>query len=310
MGIFRKPPFAWDLHTESDLSFTLPRFFAHEFCHVRQLELGVARGSDPEFNHQYRVTLRRIHSLSLLLKDVLPPFEHRLLKRHIRTLMKQTNQLRDLDVFVSDAPYYLNKHPEQKEAIKSVFAHISNLQTKEQQRVSEWLKSDCYHKTCILIENSLQRSRVYEPKHEVGKAMDLANLKITQHFQKVIKVSHGLTTESKDSKIHALRIECKKLRYLLDYFSPLYDSALHKANIKQLKHLQDCLGIFNDTSSQIAFFRFQKSQSYVEKPQRKAIKALLKTVKDHHYNSKQTIFLDLAAFRKRIETANVLALYS
>lgn len=102
----------------------------------------------------------------------------------------------------------------------------------------------------------------------------------------------------------------QKLRYLLDYFSPLYDSAQHKANIKQLKHLQDCLGIFNDTSGQIAFFRFQKSQSYLEKPQRKAIKALLKAVKDQHYNSKQTIFLDLAAFRKRIETANVLALYS
>lgn len=310
MGICRKPPLKWDLHTESDLSFTLPRFFAHEFRYVRRLEQGVARGHDPEFNHQYRVTLRRICSLSLLLKDLLPSFEHRLLKRNIRILMKQTNRLRDLDVFVSDTPQYLNKHPEQNEALNSLFDHISNLQAKEQQKVSEWLASDCYHKTCILIENSFQRLCVYEPKHEVGKAMDLANLKIAQRFQKVIKVSHGLTTESKDCKIHALRIECKKLRYLLDYFSPLYGSAQHKANIKQLKHLQDSLGMFNDTSVQIAFFRNQKSQPHIEKPQRKVMKALLKAAEHHHYNSKQTIFLDLAEFRKRTETHNVLALYS
>lgn len=52
--------------------------------------------------------------------------------------------------------------------------------------------------------------------------------------------------------VHKLRIECKKLRYLLEFYSSLFKFGLIPALIRQLKILQDYLGEFNDYSVQQA----------------------------------------------------------
>ena len=46
--------------------------------------------------------------------------------------------------------------------------------------------------------------------------------------------------------LHRLRIDCKKLRYLLEFFRSLYDAEEMDRLIKPLKQLQDNLGDFND----------------------------------------------------------------
>ena len=43
-----------------------------------------------------------------------------------------------------------------------------------------------------------------------------------------------------------MRIECKKLRYLLEFFASLFNTDDITLLIKQLKRLQDNLGDFND----------------------------------------------------------------
>ena len=50
--------------------------------------------------------------------------------------------------------------------------------------------------------------------------------------------------------MHELRIHCKKLRYLMEFFTPMFDKAEVKTMIKALKKLQDVLGLFNDYSVQ------------------------------------------------------------
>ena len=46
--------------------------------------------------------------------------------------------------------------------------------------------------------------------------------------------------------MHDLRIECKKLRYLMEFFASLYPVEALSLLIKQLKKLQNNLGDFND----------------------------------------------------------------
>ncbi len=46
--------------------------------------------------------------------------------------------------------------------------------------------------------------------------------------------------------LHVLRIECKKLRYLMEFFASLFPRKKINALIGQLKNLQDNLGDFND----------------------------------------------------------------
>ena len=50
--------------------------------------------------------------------------------------------------------------------------------------------------------------------------------------------------------MHALRIDCKKLRYLIEFFASLFPPTKIRQLINQLKRLQDNLGDFNDLSVQ------------------------------------------------------------
>ena len=65
----------------------------------------------------------------------------------------------------------------------------------------------------------------------------------------LLLVSGGVRT---DEDLHNLRIDCKKLRYLLEFFTSLFPKTQMKLLIKQLKQLQDNLGDFNDLSVQQA----------------------------------------------------------
>ncbi|WP_038886676.1 CHAD domain-containing protein [Vibrio rotiferianus] len=309
MSVSQKPAFELILHTESDLKFTLPRFFSHEFSYARQLEQGVKAGENLEFNHQYRVTLRRIRSLSQLLKDVLPSFERHLLARNLRILMKQTNYLRDLDVFVAEKSSYLDKQLKYQRALTSIFDHIQHSREVEQKRVSDWLETDCYRKTCVIIENSLHRASVHESLETEMGTLEYANQKISLHAGKIYKLSRKLGTQSSDDDIHKLRIECKKLRYLLDFFTNLYPKKAHNQNIHQLKLMQNRLGDFNDSVTQIAFLSSLKSKYDLGKKGKQTIRSLIKQKKVLRSQQRASALDVLKQFRKRVESVDFLSVY-
>lgn len=252
--MFRKPSFHLPLHADSELDFVVPHFFLSEFDYARSLEQGVIEDLDPEFTHQYRVTLRRIRSLCLLLRELIPPFEQRILKRHLKIMMKKTNKLRDLDVFILGKKQYIEMLPNHKSSLEQLFGFIEAERAYEQARVTRWLATKEYTTHCTLVRNSLLRSTQHERVDSNVPALLFASQKISDQFKKVDKARRKISDKSRDSVIHSMRIKCKALRYLLEGFSTLYPSQQHKNNVKQLKLLQDKLGDFNDTSSQIEFF--------------------------------------------------------
>lgn len=315
MKLLNKKVADFRLSADSDLSFLLPRHLMHEFDYARTLEKGVITETEPEFNHQYRVTLRRIRSLLLLLKADVCPFEFKLLKPNLKLLMKQTNTLRDLDVFLIDREHYLNRSPEYQDKLASVFDVIETQQIEALKSVRQWLTSDSYLKTCVMIENSLRRASQYEVDN-IQSIVVCSNKRILHHYKLVSNACKGLNRKSNDGEVHQLRIECKKLRYLLEYFAPLYVphkghlGIQHRANVKQLKQLQDRLGAFNDTSNQLDFFRKQQNDKQFTKPQRKAIGQLLTLVEKDHQSAKLAIFADLKTFKREIKRSDALTIYA
>ena len=69
------------------------------------------------------------------------------------------------------------------------------------------------------------------------------------------KIARCIDENTEDGTIHQLRINCKKLRYLMEFFGPLFPEQEIKALIKSLKLLQDNLGNFNDYAVQQTFLR-------------------------------------------------------
>ena len=82
---------------------------------------------------------------------------------------------------------------------------------------------------------------------------EVARRRIDKRYRKVIKDGNEILDHTQDELLHALRIDCKKLRYLMEFFASLFPKKEIDKLIGQLRVLQDDLGIFNDLSVQQAY---------------------------------------------------------
>ncbi len=69
-------------------------------------------------------------------------------------------------------------------------------------------------------------------------------------YRRVRKEGRAISPDSPAEDLHELRKSCKKLRYLLEFFSSLYPKKQVGALIKLLKVLLDNLGKFQDLAVQ------------------------------------------------------------
>jgi CHAD domain-containing protein len=76
--------------------------------------------------------------------------------------------------------------------------------------------------------------------------IDLARNRIHKKYRNVVKVGSQITENTEEGMLHVLRIHCKKLRYLMEFFSSLFPRKKMNTLIGQLKKLQDNLGDYND----------------------------------------------------------------
>ena len=70
-------------------------------------------------------------------------------------------------------------------------------------------------------------------------------------YKRVIREGQAITDQSPPEDLHELRKSCKKLRYLMEFFSSLYPQDSLSVSIKALKQLQNNLGDYNDLHVQI-----------------------------------------------------------
>ena len=81
-------------------------------------------------------------------------------------------------------------------------------------------------------------------------AADLAVARTRRLYRRVAARGAAITATSAPESLHNLRKRCKELRYLLEFFQPLYDPADYRKVVGDLKQLQDCLGEFQDSQVQ------------------------------------------------------------
>ena len=79
---------------------------------------------------------------------------------------------------------------------------------------------------------------------------EVASTALAKQWKRVRKGGRAIKANTRAEALHELRIECKKLRYLLEAFRSLYDDAAMAKLVKSLKRLQDNLGDFQDLEIQ------------------------------------------------------------
>ena len=219
---------------------------------ARQNEPGIIADYDTEFLHDYRVALRKVRSVLSLFKGVYGEAETEMLKADFSELMAPTGRMRDLDVYLLDRDHYFEMLPD---TLHGGLTMMFDLLSKERQAglraFSRRLRSAGYNRKMLALAARFADRNSLDPgANAMLHAADYASALIWKRYRKVCKIAAGIDDRTEDEEVHELRIHCKKLRYLMEFFAPLFPSGEIRVLIKPLKRLQDNLGLFNDYSVQ------------------------------------------------------------
>jgi CHAD domain-containing protein len=224
---------------------------------ARQNENGIIQDIDSDFLHDYRVCIRRVRSLLSQSKCIYPDDEGVKLKTDFATLSKRSNLLRDYDVYLLERNAYrrLLPHP-LREPLDIMFDDFTNQRQAEHAKFAAYLQSQDYQNHIQKLSDFFNDSvTLAATSHSDIEIIQLAKKKIYKQYKRIRKVGLTIAHATQDGKIHKLRIECKKLRYLLEFFSALFSANEIHFLVARLKLLQDNLGRFNDLSVQQSFLR-------------------------------------------------------
>lgn len=216
---------------------------------IRQNEEGIIKDIDTEFLHDFRVAVRRTRSLFSQVKSVFSEEITIRAKREFSTLGKMTNKLRDFDVYLLKREHYVSMLPRNlRLGVESVFRKIEIERKEEQKKLARYLNSPSYKKIIVFWDNFLENQNLEEfmSHNSTISVIEIAKKSILKKYRKIIKHGRMINDQTPDPDIHSLRIECKKLRYLLEFFSSLFAKKEITLMINYLKKLQDNLGDFND----------------------------------------------------------------
>jgi len=219
----------------------------------RANEDGIHRGLDTEFLHDFRVAVRRTRTCLAQLKEVFPPVATSHFRREFNWVGSTTGPNRDLDVHLLKIPYYQSLVPgELRQDLVPLAKFLENRRGIEHARIVEMLESARYH--------ALMRDwSTFLDHHEQGDvtplnahrpALEVASDRIYRRWKRLLRRGSAIGDDTPAAKLHALRIDCKKFRYLLEFFRSLYDAHDIDPLIRKLKKLQAYLGEMNDLQVQ------------------------------------------------------------
>ena len=216
---------------------------------IRINEAHLAEDRDTEFLHDYRVAIRRTRSALRQMKQVFPAEVARRFRKDFAIVGKLSNELRDLDVHLqNEGIYKAMLPPPQRDDIGPLFDYLREKRAQVFRAFLPRLKTRRYRKIIQdwdLFLNGPGSDFSDSPNAELP-IREVARKRIYKKYKRIFKNSNVMLKDTTDDTLHRLRIECKELRYLLEFFSSLFPRKEIHDLIGQLKKLQDVLGKYND----------------------------------------------------------------
>ncbi len=216
---------------------------------MRINETIIEKDIDIEFLHDFRVAIRRTRSALGQIKFVFPTKTTDRFKKDFAFVGKLSNELRDLDVYLLNEDAYKAMLPlVLRDDIDPLFDYLHKKRSRAFQKVIRSLKTKRYAEILDDWEAFLNESPQDVPNAATAELpiIDLACKRIYKKYRSVVKGGNQILENAEDEMLHVLRIHCKKLRYLMEFFSSLFPRKKINVLIDQLKKLQDNLGDFND----------------------------------------------------------------
>jgi CHAD domain-containing protein len=209
---------------------------------------GVLEDLDPEPLHDLRVATRRTRSALSTCKSVLPDVVVAEFALGFKWLGRMTGPCRDLDVHLIEMEVFQKRLEISDGSLDPLRQILEELRREEHLRVCESLVSERFRRLIEKWDEVLRTGVIGEPEPRNARqpVIDLAGGKIHKAYRRLVQRISTLADDAPEEAFHRLRIDAKKLRYLLEFFSGLYPEETVRSLVKDLKRLQDILGGFND----------------------------------------------------------------
>ncbi len=217
---------------------------------------GIYDDLDTEFLHDFRVALRRSRSALSLVKGVFPARVEKRFGKDLAEIQRATNRLRDLDVHLLERGAFEAMLPLELHAgLDGLFRQLERERERALRRCLEFLKRpvtmEILRDWRAFLEPSAEAAapRANEPAEALGKRL------LRKRFRRILKDGRGIGAKTPDAALHKLRLQVKKLRYLLEFFGSLLPAGETASFVKRFRRLQNILGRFNDLCNQETWVR-------------------------------------------------------
>jgi CHAD domain-containing protein len=215
-------------------------------------EDGICRDLDPEHLHDFRVAVRRSRYLLRTARDLLAREVYDSLRSDFSWLGTVTGPARDLDVHLeqlrSDAE---RLGPEEEDALAPLVSLILVRRAEARRRLLDVLASVRY------AEFHARAKRICEPAPgaplliETGPpVVELAAARSWRAWRRLVRAGRAIEKDTPAQALHEVRLDAKRLRYLLDFFHSVFPTDDVQRLTKELRRLQNNLGRFNDARVQ------------------------------------------------------------
>lgn len=225
---------------------------------------GLIEDDDPEWVHQMRIGTRRLRSCLALVAPLAPSAALDFMVSEVRWLAGVLGSARDWDVFLretlpplaaglaADAPIAA--------ALRRMRARALSRGRAARAAARDAVASPRFHR--LVLAGGLlcatprfgTQDAVAEPgvtEALAGRA-DAFSVDLLERRHRKLHVRAAALDRGTADERHAVRIAAKRLRYIAEFFAPLFARKRVKAYLKALTALQDVLGRLNDIATALA----------------------------------------------------------
>jgi len=280
-------------------------------------EEGTRESVDPEFLHEFRVSVRRTRAALGRFGDVFAARSVARFAREFKWLGSITGPLRDLDVYLIKYDSYVEESPEAMRLdLEPLRAHLWDRQAEERAILKRHLSSARYRRLIrewrVFLERPVPgRTRLADAMRPIG---EVGRERIWKLHRRVLKRGRRIGRDTPAQAIHDLRLDCKKLRYMMEFNRRLFDAGKIKSQIQALKRLQDNLGDFNDLEVQQGglegMARAMEAEGRAPLPTAIAMGRLIEGLRDRQEEERKRFFRRFAEFDRKANRKRADALFA
>jgi CHAD domain-containing protein len=221
------------------------------FSRMLANEAGTRAGEDIEALHDMRVATRRMRAAYGIFAEHFKEAAVKPFNKALRRTGRALGTVRDLDVLIEKAEtFQASFPPEQPVNLEPLLDDWHTRREVARRHMLDYLDSSSYHEFVQAFGDFLMTPGAgareipsgepipYQVRHIVPRLI-FTRYEVVRAYEPIIETA-PLTT------YHLLRIDCKRLRYVLEFFRDVLGSEAPKL-IKQVTEMQDLLGALQDS---------------------------------------------------------------